>query len=429
MALTVPPGANIINATKLKPAGLYNIDYSPKYPLFSGDPSIGDIRQGQIGDCFFLSSLLSIILCDQYKAQYIKDMMLEEQSGTVIVRLYDPGSKSPVYFRTDKCRITEASGANPVSPRTCCWVDVVEACASHFDMSTNQTKGTQSIDRLNTGSPKVALEILLGKDSLGSPVPNPRKRDPDPTKSGFSYGSMDVIMDASIAPDAAFRLELIEKAFQPDQFLEHRFDSWTRTKPALFRDFIVNNRKAMPTNLTLAAQAKWLPEYGNRTLTASLFEKFLRDCVPQEFHAGLTRLVVDNKLINTGTKLVPAYPLAEVDMHEALRNINGCPLVAQTREYIGPPEPQLQGPAGEDVSKGLIALHCYTVTDVPAPAPSGWRWVSLVNPWGRYVRDYDAHTGKSLGAGINNIVGMGDGRFRVSIHDFVKKFSDYFYAQ
>jgi len=36
---------------------------------------------------------------------------------------------------------------------------------------------------------------------------------------------------------------------------------------------------------------------------------------------------------------------------------------------------------------------------------------------------------KSLGARINNIVGMGDGRFRVSIHDFVKKFSDYFYAQ
>jgi hypothetical protein len=295
-------------------------------------------------------------------------------------------------------------------------------------MSTKQSKGVQSVERLNVGTPKLAFEILTGRESLGSAVPNPKALNADPITSGFSYGFMDVIMDAKIAPDADYRLELIKAAFAPDTALEQRFDAWTRTKPTLFRDFIVANRKAMPGNLTPDAQAKWLPEYGNRTLTAPLFQQFLQR-VPPDYHAGLKRLVTENKVIDSGTKLVPVYPHAEVSLHDALLKLDGLPVAAMTREYIGAPERELQGPAGEDVSKGLIALHCYCVTDVPVPDPDGRRWVCLVNPWGRYVRDYHANTGKALGAGITNIVGMGDGRFRVSIHDFAKKFSDYFYVE
>lgn len=57
-------------------------------PLFSHEPSIYDVRQGRLGDCYFLSALSSIALDHP---EQIKQSMYDDGNGHVTVRFYKDG--------------------------------------------------------------------------------------------------------------------------------------------------------------------------------------------------------------------------------------------------------------------------------------------------------------------------------------------------
>ncbi len=69
-----------------------------KIPLFAAEPSIADIKQEDIGDCYFLGALNAVVEKDP---QIIKNNMVDEGS-TVVVRFFDPSDGKPVYVRVKK---------------------------------------------------------------------------------------------------------------------------------------------------------------------------------------------------------------------------------------------------------------------------------------------------------------------------------------
>ena len=67
-------------------------------PLFRNGPKPEDVRQGQLGDCYFLSSLAAIA---SQNPAVIREAMRDNRDGTVTVRFYN-SFKEPVYVTVDK---------------------------------------------------------------------------------------------------------------------------------------------------------------------------------------------------------------------------------------------------------------------------------------------------------------------------------------
>ena len=66
-------------------------------PLFAADgPSMDDIFQGEVGDCYFVAPLSAIA---EANPEFIKRMVVELGDGTYAVRFYNNGS--PVFVRVD----------------------------------------------------------------------------------------------------------------------------------------------------------------------------------------------------------------------------------------------------------------------------------------------------------------------------------------
>ncbi len=67
-------------------------------PLFATEPAISDIKQGYLGDCYFLSGLNAVLHKDP---KLIKNSMKDE-GDTVVVRFYSMFTGDPVYVRVRK---------------------------------------------------------------------------------------------------------------------------------------------------------------------------------------------------------------------------------------------------------------------------------------------------------------------------------------
>ena len=68
-------------------------------PLFSHDPILKDFAQGQVGDCYFVAAVASLVTRTPNK---IKDIMRDNGDGTVTVRFYDREKKKHLYVKVDK---------------------------------------------------------------------------------------------------------------------------------------------------------------------------------------------------------------------------------------------------------------------------------------------------------------------------------------
>jgi hypothetical protein len=73
--------------------------------LFPADPSFNDSRQGMLGDCYFLASMISIGVVNQVA---IRSMFTENSDGTVTVRFYQNGVAD--YLTVDRQLPSNSSG-------------------------------------------------------------------------------------------------------------------------------------------------------------------------------------------------------------------------------------------------------------------------------------------------------------------------------
>lgn len=67
-------------------------------PLFGGEPSADDVRQGRIADCFAASALAAVA---HVRPDLIRRAVREMPDGTYVVCLYTPGESRPRLVRVD----------------------------------------------------------------------------------------------------------------------------------------------------------------------------------------------------------------------------------------------------------------------------------------------------------------------------------------
>ena len=99
-------------------------------PLFPQEPSLRDVSQGNLGDCYFLANIAAIV---SSRPDEIRNMMKDE-GDTVVVRFYSRVRKvggsdiKPVYIRVDK-QVPQGFAAH------CLWVQILEkAFTAYYGM-------------------------------------------------------------------------------------------------------------------------------------------------------------------------------------------------------------------------------------------------------------------------------------------------------
>lgn len=119
--------------------------------IFVNGPSPNDVKQGQIGDCFFLASLASVA---DSNPQFIKDSIKQNEDGTFTVRFFDQkGHPSYVTvankFAQDSDGLILASSTNKKEM----WVAIMEKAYAKWE---------HGIKNIDGGYPAQALTDITG---------------------------------------------------------------------------------------------------------------------------------------------------------------------------------------------------------------------------------------------------------------------------
>ena len=122
-------------------------------PLFAHEPSIEDVVQGDLGDCYLLNALTSIVANEP---KIIKDCMKDNKDGTVTVRFYRTGinvdapglvyTSEPMYFKVPKKKLGKKGARNAL------WVNVYERAFAAYRQYFEALR--QALNRFSKSLPK-----------------------------------------------------------------------------------------------------------------------------------------------------------------------------------------------------------------------------------------------------------------------------------
>ena len=134
-------------------------------PLFAASgPSMNDINQGYLGDCYLLSSLAEVACQNQ---NLVKSMITDNGNGTYGVRFFVNGSAEYVTVNN-----ALADGGNEFNHSSVLWASLEEKAYAEFQAGGNDTGNTgagstNSYSSIgNGGSPAYALEALTGASAI-----------------------------------------------------------------------------------------------------------------------------------------------------------------------------------------------------------------------------------------------------------------------
>ncbi len=174
-------------------------------PLFGeGSPSIEDVRQYKVPDCFLLASLGSI-LSQPDGASFIRSMLRQNDDGTTTVRLFNPKTLEPVYVRVENSYIVDHEGS--LNNHTGLWVDILEKAAASVPEFFGSTNASMS-GALKGGSESTALKILTGCHSEEEFLSYDRF---------FAWDIGNFFADELLQLDSLFKVKKLMQAESPEQ--------------------------------------------------------------------------------------------------------------------------------------------------------------------------------------------------------------------
>ncbi|MFD3164219.1 WXG100 family type VII secretion target [Herpetosiphon sp. NSE202] len=144
---------------------IFKYEYAPQYKTFKGQISpdgisSSDVKQGSLGDCYFMAALASVA---QQNPNLIKNAIADNGDGTYTVTLYEKGKPVQITVDSDFPVRQDSKGnptmipayANTGSTNDELWPMILEkAYAQH-------TKN--SYEKIEGGWPGDAVELLTGK--------------------------------------------------------------------------------------------------------------------------------------------------------------------------------------------------------------------------------------------------------------------------
>ncbi|MBT9315964.1 eCIS core domain-containing protein [Leptothoe spongobia] len=330
------------------------------------DPDPNDVKQTNLGDCYFQAALMSIATT---RPQYFKKIM-RDQEDAVAVRLFQVqsggnGEKTftPQYIKVEKS-IPQSQSGQKLYNQGQLWVKMMQKAyvAGGFAGTLEEDNQSQSpsYDDIAGGLSSHAFEVLLGEASEHTSLNQRSDNDPAGetlakigevfeknglSTSGNTFAAVQGMLflkestRQNLGGDVAVQvtLEEVDKAFKQGSQEE-------------------NGKK----EVVLKALAKYLPgKLGKGQYT--------------EFQTGLF-----------------------TNIQVALKA--GQPVTMSTHKYIEATQSGFNGAAGEQKKGGLAGRHAYSVLqtctsdDISAPAlgkeDGKYRLMQLRNPWGSYGREY-----------------------------------------
>lgn len=120
----------------------------------AGGPSITDIKQGKIGDCYFLSTVGALVARDP---SAIRSMLRDNLDGTYSARFYDDGK--PVWIRVSGELPVDANGKlvyargvdSDGDEKLELWVPILEKAYATFVDRISTRKGVDGYDHIDNG--------------------------------------------------------------------------------------------------------------------------------------------------------------------------------------------------------------------------------------------------------------------------------------
>jgi hypothetical protein len=134
----------------------------------AGGPSVSDVRQGRVGDCWFLAALASVTA---HRPHFVRDMIREHEDGGVEVRFFfqsAPGVFAEAWVHVSRRLPGDAAGPLLTRPadrdhngRRELWVPLVEKAFARF-AEQQLRHGLKGYDAINGGDLRQGIEALTG---------------------------------------------------------------------------------------------------------------------------------------------------------------------------------------------------------------------------------------------------------------------------
>lgn len=449
--------------------------------IFPHEPSTEDVIQAGMGNCFLLASI-NAVLSQKDGPDLIKNMMVQQDDGTVIVRLFDPEKLQPFYVKVDN---TEhyMDDDTPAVGHTAPWVHILEQAYTglgyeiYTEDKKNEYQAVHNIEPLKNqdieskigirpqafvttlagGQAPLAITLLTGerakKYEFNSMLEGNKSATLYPFNSqntrsidGLFYSAND-LLDSLYQPRSnKFLTNLTNEKGEPDPskidpILEAQIPALTKAK-----DWGDSN---LPNIL------------GDDLDSWVLYNTKLQILYP-DTKRQLSQLISQEDKVVQGAEYAPSNTKEFQDILNELKNLTPPPpdnVMKKFETYVKDLEDTktISGPIGsgqysENQQKlftelqsqleqgkvltastqdtfidtkdiGLVSKHEYTITDVFKKEHEGQEllMVQIRNPWQRMGVEYKSDSNGGLTPTINEKAA----EFALDMNDFYKNFESY----
>lgn len=447
-------------------------------PLFATEPAISDIKQGYLGDCYFLSALNALMFKDP---QLIKNCMRDEGS-TVLVRFYNMTTGAPVYVRVRKTVPTQRykgkdwQGDNIASEEELygnkgpLWVTMMEKAFAAVreqldiycktDEYKNFSKDRRGHGTLDLGSASHAIKMLTGMEMEAKLLPGGPGRktykDISVLFNHVHYSEKEAFLrgknaDGTKRKASDWNRYKAEKIFGVkigegnnrllDIFRKNRvFDAYQRfMKDHLERNFnSVGNKDAKPAFSTLTDLDLFIDSIDiSQMPTLNLGHGIDEDQVKRHYIEYFRSTIAASGILKCGGNTTGKYSEAEKaifkDITNNLTSKNGkkrAVTASTSRHGLSiKADSAMLGGGVECLVGGVADIHVYTIlgTETREVDVNGktvkMNFVVINNPWNNHmVRLYEKDTMKPYMPSEGT---EAKGTFLMELSDFCNTFQEY----